>query len=390
MMAVAMAMVLAVIGAGCSTETATEADSTAVGGIGSGAGLSEADATASTADPAAGQTTEGTDTASTDSPVTTAAAQSDMETGEIGCEPYPYGYQVILTNTNDRAADYAGNLSITLEDGTSGLEPVLIQSVQPGETLREPAGVIHLDRPDVTSPVASCSNVDVAAAPSLYVGDQSAFNDVTSCDIHEGDLGEPAISIDGTNSGRIGAYSTSVGVYNADGERVMLQLVNVPEYLDLTIEPGAAIQGEVTIYSSMVPYDPSLTCRIVAVEKFTPFFDDSTGTLVGSLSSDVAFETGSAILTADAIGILRDPITEITTHYSGAICIEGYADSVGDDASNLALSQQRAQAVADYLAYEGITNDIEVRGYGEAEATADEQDDPALRRVDVTLAACSA
>ena len=45
--------------------------------------------------------------------------------------------------------------------------------------------------------------------------------------------------------------------------------------------------------------------------------------------------------------------------------IEGHTDSVGTRASNLALSQRRAQSVADFLVAMGVGRErLEVIGYG--------------------------
>jgi OmpA-OmpF porin, OOP family len=52
--------------------------------------------------------------------------------------------------------------------------------------------------------------------------------------------------------------------------------------------------------------------------------------------------------------------------------VKGYADSTGDKSDNKDLSKQRAQAVADYMAKNGIDQDrIEVRGKGEKDPVAD-------------------
>jgi len=46
--------------------------------------------------------------------------------------------------------------------------------------------------------------------------------------------------------------------------------------------------------------------------------------------------------------------------------ISGHTDDVGDDASNLTLSQQRAESVRNYLIKKGIAaNRVVAKGYGE-------------------------
>ena len=81
----------------------------------------------------------------------------------------------------------------------------------------------------------------------------------------------------------------------------------------------------------------------------------------------LSFELGSATLTAQAreearmfAAALKRP--ELA---SKKFVIEGHTDAVGSREANLELSKRRAQAVADFLAAEGVSSDrIEVRGYG--------------------------
>ena len=55
------------------------------------------------------------------------------------------------------------------------------------------------------------------------------------------------------------------------------------------------------------------------------------------------------------------------------VVISGHTDSVGDDASNLRLSQRRAEAVRDYFVQQaGIDAKLlSVKGHGEAQPIAD-------------------
>jgi outer membrane protein OmpA-like peptidoglycan-associated protein len=71
---------------------------------------------------------------------------------------------------------------------------------------------------------------------------------------------------------------------------------------------------------------------------------------------------------------LLDQIAELAQKYKDyPIVVEGYTDSRGRDASNLALSQSRAQSVLDYLVQQKKLgfNRIKSSGYGEANPVAD-------------------
>lgn len=107
----------------------------------------------------------------------------------------------------------------------------------------------------------------------------------------------------------------------------------------------------------------------------------------------IQFETGSATLTAASLPVLDQAAGAISDALASRpglhVSIEGHTDSDGDDAANLTLSQQRAQAVSDYLVGHGVpAASLSATGYGETKpiqdnATADGR--AANRRVDFVI-----
>lgn len=83
--------------------------------------------------------------------------------------------------------------------------------------------------------------------------------------------------------------------------------------------------------------------------------------------SDVLFDTGQATLKPGA-GRALDRLAHFLKDSSGThVIIEGHTDSVGTDDYNLALSQRRAQAVADALSARGVSTDrVETKGLGKS------------------------
>lgn len=118
--------------------------------------------------------------------------------------------------------------------------------------------------------------------------------------------------------------------------------------------------------------------------------DPSTGDVKGELSADIAFATGSSGLSDEAFRILSQARAEIDRldRPDDDLCIEGHADSVGDEATNLSLSEARAESVATALRDLGVTHKIDAIGYGEKFAPGDEQPDVNARRVDVSFSTC--
>lgn len=112
---------------------------------------------------------------------------------------------------------------------------------------------------------------------------------------------------------------------------------------------------------------------------------------------DVLFEFNSARLTAEA----RDKVGHIATVLNERgkdrrVSVEGHADAIGSEAYNLALSEHRAESVAQELSYDGVREArLTSRGYGKKYPVApntnpDGSDNPSgrakNRRVEVVIA----
>ncbi|MCA0240478.1 MAG: OmpA family protein [Proteobacteria bacterium] len=104
---------------------------------------------------------------------------------------------------------------------------------------------------------------------------------------------------------------------------------------------------------------------------------------------DVLFEFGRAEVRPTAQASLQKLAAYLQAHPERQVLIEGFTDSVGSDAANLALSQRRAEAVSATLAGMGVAaTRIAVRGYGESYPIADNTTDSnrALnRRVEIYI-----
>lgn len=92
------------------------------------------------------------------------------------------------------------------------------------------------------------------------------------------------------------------------------------------------------------------------------------------LASDVLFETGSTVLSPEAVQALTDLATSIREReVTGTVQINGYTDNTGSDAFDLDLSRARAQAVAQVLqgALAGVPVRLQPQGFGKANPVAD-------------------
>ena len=92
------------------------------------------------------------------------------------------------------------------------------------------------------------------------------------------------------------------------------------------------------------------------------------GQRVIGLDSDILFEFASASVVAAGAARIDELVADLPQ--GSALAIGGHTDSIGDDASNLALSQQRAEAVAAIVRAARQDLVLTVTGYGESQPVA--------------------
>ncbi len=86
---------------------------------------------------------------------------------------------------------------------------------------------------------------------------------------------------------------------------------------------------------------------------------------------DVHFNTGESTLRESSFDALNDLVKALKKRKSMRVMIAGHTDNRGDRASNKELSEERAQAVLDYLVKEGIDSSrLQAKGFGESQPVA--------------------
>jgi outer membrane protein OmpA-like peptidoglycan-associated protein len=104
--------------------------------------------------------------------------------------------------------------------------------------------------------------------------------------------------------------------------------------------------------------------------------------------ADLLFARDSSTLSPAAATVLQLVVAELVP--GGHVLVEGHADSDGEASYNRALSERRAQAVADWLGANAAVprSAIEIKGWGEDRPAVDGFDEAAKaqnRRVVVTV-----
>jgi len=106
------------------------------------------------------------------------------------------------------------------------------------------------------------------------------------------------------------------------------------------------------------------------------------------LPDGVTFARGSSTINPGFYDSIADSLVQ---YPNSLVDVYGFTDTTGSDALNQGLSEQRAGAVADYLAARGVARSrFATRGYGESYdflrvKTADGIDEPLNRRVEIKI-----
>jgi outer membrane protein OmpA-like peptidoglycan-associated protein len=109
------------------------------------------------------------------------------------------------------------------------------------------------------------------------------------------------------------------------------------------------------------------------------------------LPDGVTFARGSASINPGFYDTLNTVANSLVEYPNSLIDVFGFTDTTGSPATNQRLSEQRAQAVADYLIARGVARSrVETRGFGEQREylripTGDNVDEPRNRRVEIKI-----
>ncbi|MCB2086274.1 MAG: OmpA family protein [Sphingomonadaceae bacterium] len=109
------------------------------------------------------------------------------------------------------------------------------------------------------------------------------------------------------------------------------------------------------------------------------------------LPDGVTFATGSASINPGFYEVLDAVAANLVKYPDSLIDVYGFTDTTGSDALNQRLSEQRAEAVANYLAAKGVSRSrIATQGFGERYEylrvkTGDNVAEPLNRRVEIKI-----
>lgn len=133
--------------------------------------------------------------------------------------------------------------------------------------------------------------------------------------------------------------------------------------------PSAEISAAIETRAASI-LGPDNVINEYTIDPDAPFDPDEGSPLY--VHDLVLFESGSAVVAEPFTPLLGLGVSLLTRYPSVTITIIGHTDSAGSDDANLALSQARVQAVADYWIAAGIDPDrIPTTAFGETSPLGD-------------------
>jgi outer membrane protein OmpA-like peptidoglycan-associated protein len=116
---------------------------------------------------------------------------------------------------------------------------------------------------------------------------------------------------------------------------------------------------------------------------------DGGDAILVNLPDGVTFATGSAAINPGFRTLLDRVAASLQQYPNSLVDVYGYTDTVGSATSNQRLSEQRAQAVANYLISRGVSSSrLRWMGFGETSLkvqTGDNVNEPQNRRVEIKI-----
>ena len=285
--------------------------------------------------------------------------------------------------------------------------------------------------PGVTVSPAKCDGTSLVSGSTVLGGDGSAVSSsdkgtVVNDGTGSGVITEGPISIiyGGDGSGTYSTTTTSIilngtggGNYsnttsmetiinNGDGSgqfsKGTVTIINngdgTGSYSDdkLTIQNNG--DGTATVNGATVKDAPKVE-KVSKLGKFPPVESlkpvESCGTVI-TLEDGVLFDFGKSDIRPDAAQTLKSLAGVLNNAKVPTAHIYGHTDSISDEAFNLQLSQERADAVSAELKKDGVSAMLDATGYGESKPVApnenaDGSDNPAgralNRRVEIFIPA---
>ncbi len=251
--------------------------------------------------------------------------------------------------------------------------------------------------PGVTISPAKCDGTSLVSGSTVFGGDGSVVSSSDNGTVVNDGQGGGTYSNSSTSE-TITVESDGSGVYSKGTVTIINNGDGTGSYSDdkLTIQNNG--DGTATVNGKEVKDAPKVD-KLGKLGNFPPVANlkpvESCGTVI-TLEDGVLFDFGKSDIRPEAAQTIKSLATVLSSNNVPAAHVYGHTDSVSDEAFNLQLSQERAEAVVAELKKDGVSSTLDATGYGESKPVApnenaDGSDNPSgralNRRVEIFIPA---
>ncbi len=214
------------------------------------------------------------------------------------------------------------------------------------------------DFPSAEAKASLLDALNASFGPNVNIIDNLRVNpDVTSLDFsHAAPIFKAAASVSDFGLAVKGDTVTLSGTAGSGAQQEAIEQAANAAWPNLNIVDTMSINGPVT--PAPAPTSGGNACAHLR----------SDITALGPIT----FPSGGTTLTEADEQTLNQVADKLKACPGVKVAINGYTDNIGSDATNVSMSSNRADAVADYLIARGVTRDhLTAKGFGSADPVAD-------------------
>jgi peptidoglycan-binding protein ArfA len=275
------------------------------------------------------------------------------------------GYGEVNRNRSQVDGPTGALPTLSAEPGPSSAPAMPALSLAPLSITRSGNNItLHGDLPSAAARASLVNALKESAGPNVDIVDKLRVDpDVNSLDFsNAGPVFKAAAAIPDFNLAVEGDTITLSGTAESGDQQEAIEQAADAAWHNLNIVDTMSISGPVMPNGS----PGSATAP------------GGTGNACVSLRSDVkalgpiTFATDGFTLTPAGVQTLGQVADKLKACPGANVTVKGYTDNTGNDAINLPLSENRADAVVDFLIARGVTRDhLTARGFGSADPIAD-------------------
>jgi peptidoglycan-binding protein ArfA len=276
------------------------------------------------------------------------------------------GYGEVKRNRSEVTGPTGVLPTLSAPPGPSTASAIPALSLAPLSITRSGNSItLHGDLPNTAAKESLMNTVKASGGPNINIIDKVRVDpDVNSLDFsNAGPVFKAAASIPDFNLAVKGDTITLSGTAGTGDQQEAVEQAANAAWRNLNIVDTMSISGPVMPTGSPGQALPA---------------PGGAGNACSNLQPDVkalgpiTFATDASTLTPAGVQALNQVAAKLEACPGAKVTVKGYTDNTGNDAINMPLSENRADAVVDFLIARGVTRDqLTAKGLGSADPIAD-------------------